>query len=77
MPTVLIKAGFRFHFFSADYNEPPHIHIDKDGRRAKVWLDDVRLAKDGGFGEPEMRRIMQIVAEHRDQFMEAWNDFFA
>ena len=77
MPTVLIKAGFRFHFFSADDNEPPHIHIDKDGRRAKVWLADLRLAKDGGFSEPDMRRIMQIVEEHRDQFLEAWNDFFA
>ena len=58
-------------------NEPPHVHIDAEGSRAKVWLRDLRIAKRGGFSEPDMRRIMQIVEKHREQFMEAWNDFFA
>jgi hypothetical protein len=77
MPTVLIKAGFRFHFFSADWSEPPHVHIDAKGTRAKVWLGDLSIAKRGDFSEPDMRRIMQIVEEHRERFLEAWNDFFA
>ena len=77
MPTLLIKFGFRFHFFSADWNEPPHVHIDADGMRAKVWLRDLRIARRGGFSEPDMWRIMEILDEHRDEFLEAWNDFFA
>ena len=29
MPTILIVDGFRFHFFSREGQEPPHIHIRK------------------------------------------------
>jgi hypothetical protein len=77
MPTVLIESGFRFHFFSGDWNEPPHIHVDAQGMRAKIWLRDLRISKRGGFSDPDMRRIMQIVTEHQEQFLEAWNEFFA
>jgi hypothetical protein len=76
VPTVLIEAGFRFHFFSADGHEPPHIHVDKDGRRAKVWLGDVRVAKAGGFNQSDMKRILEIVQAKRQVFQEAWNEFF-
>jgi hypothetical protein len=77
MPTLLIKAGFRFHFYSADWNEPPHVHVDAKGLRAKIWLRDQRIAKRGGFSEPDIRRILQIVEKHRGLFLEAWDDFFA
>jgi hypothetical protein len=76
MPTVLRIAGYRFHFFSGDWNEPPHIHVDGDDKRAKVWLREIRVAKTGGFNEAELRRIMQIVSENRARFLEAWNEFF-
>lgn len=77
MPTVLREAGYRFHFFSADGHEPPHVHVDGRGRKAKVWLQEVRIAKNGGFSEVELRHIMQIVSKNRDSLLEAWNDFFA
>ncbi|MGB3832426.1 MAG: DUF4160 domain-containing protein [Mesorhizobium sp.] len=77
MPTVLREAGYRFHFFSQDGNEPPHVHVEAGGCKAKVWLNDVRLAKNGGFSELELRRIVEIVSEHRDGFLEAWNEYFA
>ena len=77
MPTLLIKSGFRFHFFSGDWNEPPHVHIDGKGTQAKVWLRDLEIAKRGGFSEPDIRRMMRIVEEHQGQFLEAWHDFFA
>jgi len=28
MPTVLRIEGFRFHFYSDEGNEPPHIHVE-------------------------------------------------
>ncbi|MBI2646774.1 MAG: DUF4160 domain-containing protein [Deltaproteobacteria bacterium] len=27
MPTIFRKWGYRFHFYSNERNEPPHIHI--------------------------------------------------
>jgi hypothetical protein len=76
MPTVLREAGCRFHFFSGDGNEPPHVHVDGQGRKAKVWLREVAVAKAGGFSEPELSRILRIVSENQMRLLEAWNDFF-
>jgi hypothetical protein len=38
MPTVLRISGYRLYFYSHEPNEPPHIHIDKGGSSAKLWL---------------------------------------
>lgn len=75
MPTVLREAGLRFHFFSADRNEPPHVHVDGHGRRAKIWIETLRVAKSGGFGDVELKRMVQVVAANQARFLEAWNDF--
>ena len=76
MPTVLIKFGFRFHFFSADGHEPPHIQVDAVGKRAKIWLTNMAAAKTGGFSGQQMKRILSVVAEHRTEMLEAWNVYF-
>jgi len=76
MPTVLRKYGFRFHFYSADGHEPPHIHVDGSGGEAKVWLADVSLGKCKGFSDKEIARILQTVREHRQQMLEAWHAYF-
>ena len=54
-----------------------HVHVERENNVAKIWLNPLRLAHSGDFGRAEIRRIEQIVAEHREQFLEAWNDFFA
>jgi hypothetical protein len=76
MPTVLRKYGFRFHFFSADGHEPQHIHVDADGKRAKIWLHEVAVARIGGFNEDQMKRIIAVVKEHREEMLEAWHEYF-
>jgi hypothetical protein len=77
MPTVLRKYGFRFHFYSGDRHEPPHIHVDGYGGEAKVWLTDIRLAEAGGFSQRDLARILDVVEEHRQEMLEAWHDYFA
>ena len=76
MPTELRKYGLRFHFYSGDGHEPPHIHVDGNGCEAKVWLDAVRLAKAKGFNQKDITRILETVEEHRHQMMEAWHEYF-
>ena len=44
MPTVLRIGGFRFHFYSHEPGEPPHIHIDSAGADCKIWLEPVAVA---------------------------------
>jgi hypothetical protein len=76
MPTVLRQASYRFFFYASDRGEPPHVHVEHENCVAKVWLNPLRLAHSGDFGRAEIRHIEKIVAAHREQFLEAWNDFF-
>lgn len=76
MPTILRIEGYRFFFYSNELNEPPHIHIDHSGRSAKVWLNDVALAKNIGYNARELRYLLQLTADHRLAILEAWNEYF-
>ena len=77
MPTVLRIGPYRFHFYTIDGNEPPHIHVRRDRNEAKFWLDPVRLAVEGGFSGPELRRIERHVSEHEQTLLDAWHDYFS
>jgi hypothetical protein len=76
MPTVLRRDGFRVYFFSHEPNEPPHVHVDRGGASAKVWLNPVALARSHGFAAHELRGILSLVADHREQLLEEWNGYF-
>jgi hypothetical protein len=76
MPTVLRIGPYRFHFYSADGSEPPHIHVRRDQTEAKYWLNPVRLADRGGMPESELRRVSRLVTDHEQQLIDGWNAFF-
>lgn len=76
MPTVLRVGPFRFFFYAGDGDEPPHVHVERDDWEAKFWLDPVRLERSRGFRRKEINRIRESVAEHREQLLESWNEFF-
>ena len=38
MPVVLRIKGYRFWFYEADLDEPPHIHVGKEDKEAKYWV---------------------------------------
>lgn len=74
MPTILRWQGYRFHFFSNERGEPPHIHITKDQCTAKFWLPDAELAYNDGFKHNEIRRMYEGIIEHCDLLLAAWNE---
>lgn len=76
MPTVLRVGPFRFFFYAGDRAEPPHVHVEREDKIAKFWLDPVRLQGSGGFSRMEIGRIQKIIAEHHSRLMEAWNEYF-
>jgi hypothetical protein len=63
-------------FFSSDKDEPTHVHVERETKRAKFWLEPVRLERNDGFGVRELARIRAIVEEHREELVRAWHDFF-
>jgi hypothetical protein len=76
MPTVLRIGPYRFFFFAGDRDEPSHIHIEREDKVAKFWLDPVRLHSSGGFSRSEISRILKLVSDHQTQLIEGWNVYF-
>ena len=76
MPTVLREGPYRFYFYSADYGEPPHVHVERDTNKAKFWLDPVRLRESGGFSRGEINRILELVEANASNLLRSWNEFF-
>lgn len=78
MPTIFLFEGYRFFFFSNEGNprEPVHVHVRKDGHRAKLWLSPVFLASNQGFTAKEVGRLAQIVEARKDEIERAWHEHF-
>ena len=76
MPTVMRSGPYRFFFYASDRDEPRHIHIERDDKVAKYWLDPVRLQVSGGFNRLELRRIRVMIEENHERLMEAWDGYF-
>lgn len=76
MPTVLREEGFRVYFWSREPNEPAHVHVDRAGATAKVWLEPVMLASNAGFAARDLSTVLSLVRRHRLSCLEAWDGFF-
>lgn len=76
MPTVLRVGAYRFFFYAGDRDEPMHIHVERDDKIAKFWLDPVRLQSSGGFSRLEVSKIHTIIEKNHSKLMEAWHEYF-
>lgn len=76
MPTVLRSGPYRFFFYANDRGEPRHIHIEREDKIAKYWLDPIRVHNSGGFKQFELNQIYGIIKENHKELQEAWDDYF-
>ncbi len=76
MPTILRSGPFRFYFYSHEPNEPAHVHVDRDVRTAKFWLEPIHLARNIGFSAVELNRIHRLEQAHQVELIGAWHGHF-
>ncbi len=76
MPTVLRDGPYRLFFYAGDRDEPAHIHVEREDKIAKIWLEPIRLQRSGGFNRAEIGEIQKVVSEHHAELMEAWHGYF-
>ena len=67
MPTILRVGPYRFFFYAGDYDEPIHVHVERDDKIAKYWLEPIRLESSGGFNRLDLSRIFKIIEESQLQ----------
>ena len=76
MPTLLIIFGMRF-FFYLDEHLPIHVHIERNGKKAKIDLcPDVRLVYNHGMKEQEIKKAIEICIMYKDEFIKEWHRRF-
>ncbi|MFH1076387.1 MAG: DUF4160 domain-containing protein [Pseudomonadota bacterium] len=74
MLTVLRIDSYRFHFYSDEGKEPPHIHIATPDGECKFWLEPVRLASNRGLSPIIIRKIEKLVFENLNFLKEKYHD---
>jgi hypothetical protein len=75
VPTVLKIGSYRFHFYSDELREPPHIHVGTPDGECKFWLDPIRLARNKGVAPHIIREIEKLVFEHQTFLKEKYNEY--
>lgn len=76
MPRIFEWKGWRFEFYSLDRHEPPHIHIRKDRKETKIWLERVEVARNKRCTARELSQIVDVVKANQTEFLEKWYEHF-
>jgi hypothetical protein len=76
MPTVSRFGPYRLYFFSDEGHEPPHVHVERDGARAKFWLNPVGVACSRGFPAHELARVRRLVMVRATDLRRRWDEHF-
>ena len=75
MPTVRgIPGPYRFFFTSFDCAEPAHVHVERETKTCKFWLEPLSLARNHGFTARELNIIRRLVWDHRSVILEVWRE---
>ena len=72
-PTVFRVNNARFYFFTRE--EPRmHIHVQTPDGEAKFWMEpDIELAETIKLKSKDLKRIREIIIEHRQEIINEWN----
>lgn len=76
MPRIFEWKGWRFEFYSLDRFEPPHVHIRRDRKEAKIWLHTLEVARNKRCTDKELNELTVVVRENRQAFLEKWHEHF-
>jgi len=75
MPTIRGIAGpYRLFFYSFDCSEPKHVHVRRERKTCKFWLEPVVLGANNGFSARELNRIRKMIVDNLDRITEAWDE---
>jgi hypothetical protein len=75
-PTLFREKGYRFYFLSNE-EDRIHIHVTSADGEAKFWLEPiVSLAVHYRLNVKKLKEVQNIVKEHRNEIIKAWQTHF-
>jgi hypothetical protein len=76
VPSIHREAGYAFRFRANDRGEPPHVHVEGNGGRAKFWLATRSLVGSRGYNQRQLAQVGSIVEAKADEFLRRWHEYF-
>lgn len=76
MPTIIRVEGYRLFFYS-DEGLLAHVHVQYQGKTAKIWIKPVKLANNKGLNSSELSKAIKLVIKYEKLIEEKWNEFFS
>jgi hypothetical protein len=73
MPKLAVIGKLKVQMFYGDHN-PPHVHVYGGGHAALIRIEDGEFLA-GGLPPRLRRRVIDWIAEHRDDLVDIWNQF--
>jgi hypothetical protein len=52
-------------------NEPPHVHVIRAERVAKIWLNSLEITSNRGYNKPELNKILKLTEQNESKLLEA------
>jgi hypothetical protein len=75
-PTIFIHKKYRF-FFNSREEKRKHVHVESSDGTAKYWIEPiVGLADYYNLSTNELKKIMKLVEERKNEINNAWNRHF-
>ncbi len=75
MPTVFYYEAIKFYFYSNEESRI-HIHVTVSNKHAKIWMDNFEVAKNKGFSDRQIRKIINIARLNEKEIKTKWEDHF-
>jgi hypothetical protein len=74
VPTILRIDGWRVVVYPNDH-PPAHVHVIGPGWVVVVNLLGPEVRETIGCTEPDARRVLRLVSNHRAELMQAWKRY--
>jgi hypothetical protein len=71
-PTVLTESGYQFKIYPNDH-PPPHVHVIRAEKEAKVTLDPIEVKSNYGFNQREIGDILDMIEKHQEALLAEWD----
>ncbi|NEP10255.1 MAG: DUF4160 domain-containing protein [Symploca sp. SIO2C1] len=75
-PKLLEVKGYKFSFYS-DEHEPPHVHVKKSGCEAVFEIEPIKLRRNFGFSDKQLRDIEKMIKVYQSDFLGKWHEYFS
>ncbi len=76
-PSIFREKGYRFYFLSNE-EDRIHIHVTCADGEAKFWIEPIlSLAVSHGLTPKRLNEIQEIIGEHKNEIIKAWQRHFS